>query len=71
MSYLFSYKCGDIVFDAYDADRVSPSITTNLFYLTPSRLVKVQKYLIENNIPFIDTNEQMNALIENDLLGIY
>ena len=71
MGLVCQYKCADIVFDVYDVDRICTSNTNNLFYMTPSRLVKVQKFLIEKDIPFIDTIEQMNTLIDNDLIGIY
>lgn len=71
MAFLFKYKCADIIFDAYDSDRISTSTTDSLFYVTPSRIVKVEKYLIENNIPKIMTSEQMDFLIENDYIGIY
>jgi hypothetical protein len=71
MSYICSYKCADVKFDVYDTERINKSITNYLFYITPNKLVEVQKYLIENNIPFIDSPEQMNLLIEKNLIGIY
>jgi hypothetical protein len=71
MGLICQYKCADIIFDVYDIERISISTTNNLFYMTPSRIVKVEKYLIENNIPKIMTAEQMNFLIENDYIGIY
>jgi hypothetical protein len=71
MALVCQYKCVDIIFDVYDTDRISTSTTNSLFYMTPSRIVKVEKYLIENDIPKIMTPEQINFLIENDFLGIY
>jgi hypothetical protein len=71
MALVCQYKCVDIIFDVYDTDRISTSTTNSLFYMTPSRIVKVEKYLIENDIPKITTPEQMNFLIENDFLGMY
>ena len=74
MGLVCQYKCADIIFDVYDIDRICTSTgmtTNNLFFVTPSRVVKIEKYLIENDISKITSPEQMEFLIDNNYIGIY
>lgn len=71
MSYQASYLCCDVIFDIWDSERILSGMTSNKYFITPSLLEKVEKWMIDNFILEISTKEQMGFLIENKFIQKY
>lgn len=65
-----SFKCFDIIFDIYNSESVSIE-STRKYYVTPKRMAKIEKWMIENNISKIETQEHLDYLIQNNYFGEY
>lgn len=64
------YRCAGIVFDIYNTEDTLPTSDVK-YYVTPKHMVKIEKWMIENRIDKISTEEQMNFLIQNKFFGEY
>jgi hypothetical protein len=71
MGFINIYRCAGIEFDIYDIERVSNEYTQSKYYITPSRLIAAQKWMLENEIDEIIFEEQMQQLIDKDIIGTY
>lgn len=71
MAYLGSYNCSDVIFDIYDSERIPVNKTKNEHYVTPKRLIKIEVWMIKNNIYKIDSIDIVNTLIKENMIGTY
>lgn len=72
MSKLLTFKCENTIFDVYDTERVPTNSSKYLYYITPKRFAKIEAWKIKNNINNpISTQEQLDFLITNDMIGTY
>jgi len=69
--YITSFKCGKIVFDIFDSERVNPNTTDNSYYVTPKILDRISEWCKEKNILTKLTDTDVKVLITKNIIGTY
>ena len=69
--YLTSFKCGGIIFDIHDSDRLSKDDGISDYFICPKLIFKLEAWLIRMNKEKIKTKEEMEFLIKEGFLGTY
>jgi len=68
--YICSFQCHDIIFDYHDSERV---LIRNEYpyYITPSKLAKIEAWIISENIYKIKEKAQLDFLIDKKWIASY
>jgi len=68
--YLCSFQCLDVIFDFHDSERVLVR-EEYPYYVTPSRLAKIEAWIITNNLDKVREKEQLDLFINNGWIAKY
>lgn len=68
--YVCSFKCTDIIFDVHDSERVLIR-DEYPYYVTPSRMAKIETWLITNDLDKVREREQLDFLISKGWISKY
>lgn len=69
--YLASYNCLGTKFDIFDSENVRLMEDKNDYFITPERLIQIEKWLIESDKPKIITSEDLQHVIAQGWLTRY
>lgn len=68
--YICSFQCRDIIFDYHDSERV---LIRNEYpyYITPSKLAKIESWIISEDIRKVEEKAQLDFLIDKKWIAPY
>lgn len=57
-------RCGNIIFDVYNTERVPLGISKNKYYVTPESAQDIRFWMWNNNVEKVSSEKHMRELIE-------